>query len=1045
MIFADLHLSAATTPGCAEACDELIRAIDAWSGPGVLVCNGGLFDGACDVDDVLAAHPRFAASLAAFAAGPARRLIVLPGFRDPELAWSADLRGALWRRVGAEIALSVDLEVVTAAGVSRVRVDPGARYDPMAVRHYPTNPAEVPLATHLRNQAAARVPTGAATAKRERWLAGIDELDDPGAVPRFIASRLVYRKLAKRAWLILLLAIPALALRIPLALLDRAKSGISDASRLELGAALTLLELVVLVVLAAVAVHQTWTALASITPSRDSEDANATPRSAARALVGTGYRGLISSHTSHPELTTLADGFYCNTGGTGATVTEVRSRLRSLGLPSVFIAARQVGWVELEAGNELHARLIYGRRSVGDATWLERIAAGGDATAPAQGAKTLHLDVVAVFPHGESWPPPVSSGRQRAWIRRLAATGVAAAGFLSLISALSEPFRDRLNVVRDVVPIVVPEAATALTALGALALLLLARGIRRGQRRAWAICLGLLLAIAVLHLVKGVNFEESLVALAAAAFLWINRQSFAAASDFPPIRRGLSTVVGCGMLVVVAAALGLEFGSWYSIASHHVVESRLSWAQAFQAATERMVGVDHVRLPTRLAEFFNPAMATVGIGLGVALAWLLLRPVVSRRAPGVTAASSSASDPDAMARARDILARHASGTLDYFALRSDKEFFFWGNTLVAYAVYNGTCLVSPDPVGPPTEAEEAWRQFRAFADTQGWALSVLGAGEDWLPIYRSTGMHDLYVGDEGVVRIERFTLEGGRFKGLRQAVNRVAKYGYTISFHDPATLDGALRNELEEVMTKSRRGDVERGFSMTLGRVFQPEDQGLLLAVVHGPVDSSSPDAPSAEERGPAVAFCQYVPAPGIGGYSLDLMRRDDGEHPNGLIDYAVVETIRYLKQQGKKGLGLNFATMRAVLAGEAGEGLSAKVQAWMLRRMGDSMQIESLWKFNAKFDPDWQPRYAIYDAPENALSTAIAVARAESFWELPVIGRFLVPSTERGAAGNGAAAAAGNGAEGNGAAAEGSVAGSGANNSPPLVATSPPSKSGPT
>jgi len=164
---------------------------------------------------------------------------------------------------------------------------------------------------------------------------------------------------------------------------------------------LTVLELFLLLALAAVAVRQTWTALAGITPSRDSEDANAAARAAARDLVGTGYRGLVTSHTRHPELTTLADGFYCNTGGTGATVTEVRSRLRPLGLPSVFIAARQVGWVELEAGNELHARLIYGGRSVGHATWLERIAAGGDATAAAQRARTLHLDVVAVFPHGE--------------------------------------------------------------------------------------------------------------------------------------------------------------------------------------------------------------------------------------------------------------------------------------------------------------------------------------------------------------------------------------------------------------------------------------------------------------------------------------------------------------------------------------------------------------------------------------------------------------------------------------------------------------------
>ena len=142
-----------------------------------------------------------------------------------------------------------------------------------------------------------------------------------------------------------------------------------------------------------------------------------------------------------------------------------------------------------------------------------------------------------------------------------------------------------------------------------------------------------------------------------------------------------------------------------------------------------------------------------------------------------------------LAQARDVVARHGAGTLDYFALRPDKQFFFWGDTVVAHAVYGGVCLVSPDPIGPVAEREEAWRAFRRYVDEHGWALGGLGVGEEWLPVYRATGMHDLYVGDEAVVRVGRFTLEGGRFKGLRQAVNRVAKYGYRICFHDPALLD----------------------------------------------------------------------------------------------------------------------------------------------------------------------------------------------------------------------------------------------------------------
>jgi lysylphosphatidylglycerol synthetase-like protein (DUF2156 family) len=373
-------------------------------------------------------------------------------------------------------------------------------------------------------------------------------------------------------------------------------------------------------------------------------------------------------------------------------------------------------------------------------------------------------------------------------------------------------------------------------------------------------------------------------------------------------------------------------------------------------------------LPHRLDAFLTPALVAITVALAVYTAALILRPVAARRC-----------SLDDERRARSIVKRWGSGSLSYFALRADKEFFFAESSVIAYAVHNGVCLVSPDPIGPPWERDLSWSRFRAFADRHGWIIAVLGASEGWLPVYRGNGMHDLYVGDEGVIDVEHFSLDGKRNKGLRQAVNRIEKHGYRVSFHDPANAPNDLRAQLTTLMTQSRRGDVERGFSMTLGRIFDPTDEGLLLAVCHG-LD------------GAPVAFCQYVPAPGIGGYSLDLMRRDDGEHPNGLLDFVIVETIRHLHANGMQRLGLNFAVMRAVLAGETGAGLVARVERWALRRMSGAMQIESLWRFNAKYDPVWEPRYVVYDAPEHAIPVALAVARAESFWELPLIGRFLTP-----------------------------------------------------
>ena len=83
-------------------------------------------------------------------------------------------------------------------------------------------------------------------------------------------------------------------------------------------------------------------------------------------------------------------------------------------------------------------------------------------------------------------------------------------------------------------------------------------------------------------------------------------------------------------------------------------------------------------------------------------------------------------------------------------------------------------------------------------------------------------MHHIYLGDEAVVKLQEFSLAGKHMKGLRQAHNRINKYGYSVSFHDPSKVDAGLTEELTSLMRLSRQGEHERGFSMMLGRVFDP-------------------------------------------------------------------------------------------------------------------------------------------------------------------------------------------------------------------------------
>ena len=298
--------------------------------------------------------------------------------------------------------------------------------------------------------------------------------------------------------------------------------------------------------------------------------------------------------------------------------------------------------------------------------------------------------------------------------------------------------------------------------------------------------------------------------------------------------------------------------------------------------------------------------------------------------------------------------RHGRGTLDYFALRDDKQFFFFRDSLVAYAVYGGVALVSPDPIGPEAERSEAFSAFRAYAEGRGWTIGVIGASEEWLPIYGAAGLHHLYIGDEAIVDCPTFNLAGGKMKGLRQATH--ATGAPRLHRRVPRSRRTSIPSrvtDIVELISMLRRGEAERGFSMMLGRLFNPKDKGLLLTIVHGP-------------DGKPVAVCQFVPSPAINGYSLDLMRRDPGEHPNGLIDFALCSTIEHLRDTGARGLSFNFAAFRSVLDGERGEGTFTRVERWALKRLSGIFPIESLWTFNAKYDPTWLPRYLVYPAAES-------------------------------------------------------------------------------
>ncbi len=84
--------------------------------------------------------------------------------------------------------------------------------------------------------------------------------------------------------------------------------------------------------------------------------------------------------------------------------------------------------------------------------------------------------------------------------------------------------------------------------------------------------------------------------------------------------------------------------------------------------------------------------------------------------------------------------------------------------------------------------------------------------------------------------------------------------------------------------------------------------------------------------------------------------------------------------------ISLNFAVFRSAL--ERGERIGAGpvLRAWraILVFLSKWFQIESLYKFNAKFRPIWEPRFFVFPSTRDTPRIAIAALEAEAFLVWP-------------------------------------------------------------
>src|SRR6185312_779788 len=227
--------------------------------------------------------------------------------------------------------------------------------------------------------------------------------------------------------------------------------------------------------------------------------------------------------------------------------------------------------------------------------------------------------------------------------------------------------------------------------------------------------------------------------------------------------------------------------------------------------------------------------------------------------------------------------------------------------------------------------------------------AVLGCSAPAAQTFARHGLSVLEIGDEALVDVGDFSLDGRAMRNVRQMVNRVRRRGYTATVSRLDHLSPTEHTRLEKLAAAWRIGHTERGYSLAFGRLGGPD----CVVVV-----ASTPDARGEQQP---RALLQFVPW-GTDGWSLDLMRRDPTADP-GMNDFLIVTALQQAEQCGIRRVSLNFAMLRQAFAqGERlGAGWASRGWAAFLRRLSRWYQLDSLYRFNAKFAPTWTPRYLCY------------------------------------------------------------------------------------
>jgi phosphatidylglycerol lysyltransferase len=507
--------------------------------------------------------------------------------------------------------------------------------------------------------------------------------------------------------------------------------------------------------------------------------------------------------------------------------------------------------------------------------------------------------------------------------RRVIASLIGGGGVLVMLSSASPALHARLLTVERVVPLPLVEFGQVVAATTGLLLLALAFKLARGYRAAFRATIVLLGIGAISTLLKGFDWEETVI---------LGGLAVAAASHASLFDRDSSGDWIEGPDVALAAAAVTAFFI-FGVLSHR------SGADGFARWTELGYQLEGSR--------FARSVITLTLAVLASAIYVLLRAPATFRRPS----------PDDVNCALELHAAIGGNSTPLMLANGDKSIFRDGDRgLCAYRIIGPYLVVFADPVVRPDDRGEFLNALFRFAGEADRRPLFYQLSPEWIPPLHDRGYIFFKLGEEGQLPLSRVTTEGPAGRTFRQILRRGERDGVRFRVMPPYEVARRM-DELEEISDDwlSSKSVVERQFSIGF---FDREYLARFPCAVVETRDGSR-----------ILAFANILRGPMREEFSVDLMRyRSDGPK---VMDFLFASLFFHAKEHDYRRFNLGMAPLASV--GEAHGAHPRERLARLVFQHGEHWyNFRGLRFFKQKYQPDWQPRYLSY---QSAWEFPIAIA----------------------------------------------------------------------